>query len=497
MAGNENSERPRLSRAERRERERLRRRKQLDMLFMAILVVEVLIFGVLFLGYRKWANKDKGEQPTSGEDIEIEKISDTPILSEILPETTEEVTTTEEAKVPKEAVITVMGDVMMHEEQIVGAYNSDTDSFDVAPSFVYMKDYMASGDYTIANLETTLPGRNNGPSSTLGYAGYPCFSSPEILANNLQDCGVDLLQTTNNHAMDATEQGLFATIDYLDSIGIAHTGTFRSKAEQDEPLIIEVNGITFGIVAYTYGTNGIRIDDDKHYCINTLTNFDTLENYDPALIDEMCDKVRALDEAGVDFVCPLIHFGTEYIEYTDSWQDMVVDRLFQAGADVIFGGHPHVVEPMDYRTIVAPDGSARKGWVVYSFGNFISMQNYDGVNKDFGFIGDFRFTVDYDENGNEIKELKDVRVEPTYVRGAPPYSDRVVIPVLKAYNHASDYSFLSDYDWNRINIAKDHVVELLCSWGNLSYKEDGDEFLIYPTPESEKVNDSTTVEETY
>ncbi len=372
----------------------------------------------------------------------------------------------------REVTLTVVGDVMMHSWQIQRSYDPATDTFDVSDAFTYVEDYLSHADYTIANLETTLPGRYNGAiNDVLGYSDYPMFSSPEILANNLQDAGVDFLQTANNHSLDAWEDGIYATIDYLDSIGIPHTGTFKSQEECDKQCIIEINGITFGFVAYTYGTNGLPVPSESPYCINTL------DNYDNAKLEEMYQKVRDLDAAGVDFVCPLIHFGTEYTEVPDSWQEMVVDGLFEAGADVIFGGHPHVVEPIDVRTIVNPDGTTRTGWVVYSFGNFVSSQRYDGVNKDLGMITDFTFTKEF-VDGKTINSVTQVKVEPTYVYWTD--STIGVIPVLEAYNHKSDYAFLSDNDWNRIDYAKDHVIEVVTAKGSLDYSIDGDMFVVTP-----------------
>ncbi|MBR1815478.1 MAG: CapA family protein [Lachnospiraceae bacterium] len=373
---------------------------------------------------------------------------------------------------PKEVTLTVIGDVMMHEWQIERSYDKETDSFDVSDSFVYVEKYLSHADYTIANLETTLPGRNNGAmKDVLGYSGYPMFAAPECLADTLQDIGIDFLQTANNHSLDSWEDGIYATIDYLDSIGFEHTGTFKTKEDNDKQCIIEINGITFGFVAYTYGTNGLPVPSERPWCINTL------ETYRDDKLEEMYQKVRDLDAAGVDFVCPLIHFGTEYTEVPDSWQEMVVDGLFDAGADVIFGGHPHVVEPIDVRTITNPDGSTRTGYVVYSYGNFISSQRYDGVNKDLGMITDFTFKKEYVDN-EAVNSVTDIKVYPTYVYWTD--STIGVVPVLEAYNNQDAFSFLSDYDWQRINYAKEHVIEVVTAKGSFDYNQEGDYFTITP-----------------
>ena len=372
----------------------------------------------------------------------------------------------------KEATLTVVGDIMMHEWQLERAYNPDTDSFDCSDMFPHMEKYLSHADMTIGNLETTLPGRNNGANSDIhGFSGYPMFSAPECLADHIKDVGFDFLQTANNHSLDSWEDGIYSTIDVLDQKGLKHTGTFKSKEESEELCIEEINGIKFGFVAYTYATNGLPVPEERPYCINTL------DLYDETKLEEMYAKVRALDEAGCDFVCPLIHFGTEYVELPDSWQEMVVDGLFEAGADVIFGGHPHVVEPMDVRTITNPDGTTRTGYVMYSYGNFISSQYYDGVNKDLGILSDFTFTKEV-VDGKSNCYVSDIKVEPTYVYWTD--STIAVVPVLEAYNNQDKFSFLSAKDWDRITFAKDHVIELLMTYGNFDYSIDNDMYVITP-----------------
>lgn len=444
--------------------------KQLNRMYLLILVIE-LILGVLIIqGFKRLKTEEKRTVPK--ELLVINEGDKAAIYVEAIP--TFSITDIPVTTKPTYVTLTVIGDVMMHEWQIERSYDPATDSFDVSDSFTYIAKYLCDADMTIANLETTFAGRNNGAmNGVCGYSGYPMFNAPECLGDTLKDIGVDFLQTANNHSLDSWEDGLYATIDYIDSLGLMHTGTFKTKEDSEELYIVEINGITFGFVAYTYATNGLPVPDDAPYCINTL------EMYDDAKLEEMYAKVRALDKAGVDFVCPLIHFGTEYTETPDSWQEMVVDGLFAAGADVIFGGHPHVVEPIDVRTITNSDGSTRTGYVVYSFGNFISSQRYDGVNKDLGIITDFKFSKQY-VDGDFVTGVEEIRVEPTYVY----WKDQTigVIPVLEAYNHKSDFDFLSEKDWNRIDYAKNHVIEVVMDYGNLQYTEENDKYVITPKP---------------
>lgn len=359
----------------------------------------------------------------------------------------------------RHVTLTAVGDIMMHQWQITRGYDAATDTFDYADSFTYVKPYLEQADFTFGNLDTTFAGRYKGSNSDiLGYACYPMFNAPEILGNNLQDVGIDMLATANNHSLDSGKNGVFATLDYLDSIGMKHLGTARSEEEKDALTIVDVNGITFGFTCYTYGTNGIPVPSDATYSVNSLYN------YEEDKLQEMCDNVRALKEAGVDIVMPIIHFGTEYREMPDSYQEMCVDMLFDAGADVIIGGHPHVVEPMEIREITNPDGTTRTGYVIYSMGNFISSQRYEnGVMKDIGLILDMEF----EKSGSETR-LTAWNFAPTYVY----WTDDVigVVPVLEAYENRDQYAFLSEKDWGRIEDSYNKTIKTLTAVTDCPYE---------------------------
>lgn len=366
----------------------------------------------------------------------------------------------------KRATITAVGDIMMHQWQITRGYDSATDSFDYAESFTYVEPYLSKADFTIGNLETTFAGRNQGSNSDiLGYACYPMFNAPEILGNNLKDVGVDLLTTANNHSLDSGLQGVYSTLDYLDSIGMPHLGTARSEEEQEELCIIEVNEITFGFCCYTYGTNGLTVPSSAPFCVNTL------ETYEKERLEAMCENVRALRAAGVDVVMPVIHFGTEYREMPDSWQELCVDMLFEAGADVIIGSHPHVVEPMEIREITNPDGTTRTGYVIYSMGNFISSQRYEpGIMKDIGLIMD----MDFEKQG-DTTVMTGWRFAPTYVY----WTDDVIgiVPVVEAYENRQAFDFLAPRDWTRIEDSYQKTIATLtaitdCDYEIVDYKYD-------------------------
>lgn len=263
-----------------------------------------------------------------------------------------------ESEKPKDITIKLVsiGDIMCHGSNIQDAYNKDTDSYDFSYVLTDIKQYIEGADLAVGNLETTFAGKD------AVYSGYPNFNTPEVLAQNLKDIGIDVVSTANNHSLDKRYDGLVSTLDELDKVGISHTGTYRSKEEQNTIVTKNVNGINFAFLSFTYGTNGIPVPAGKDYCIN--------------LIDEnlMLDQIAKAKELNPDVLCVCMHWGEEYHLKQNSTQEKLADFLFKNGVDIILGNHPHVLEPMEKRTITLDDGSTKDGFVIYSHGNFMSGQ---------------------------------------------------------------------------------------------------------------------------
>ena len=236
-----------------------------------------------------------------------------------------------------------VGDMMCHTPQIVAAR---TDSgYDFRPSFAAVKPWFDRADISIVNLETTI-------SPDGRYAGYPNFSSPAEFIDALKWLGVDVALLANNHCCDRGRRGIKATIDKLDECGIAHTGVFRDLSEyrSDNPLWIVCNGLKFAVMNYTYGTNGMYIPDGH---VVNLT--DTL-----AIEKDLAEAA----EADCRIVC--MHWGDEYVRRPNRHQRELADFLFEHGADIVVGSHPHVVQHAEIRDDGRP--------VFYSLGNFVSNQ---------------------------------------------------------------------------------------------------------------------------
>jgi poly-gamma-glutamate synthesis protein (capsule biosynthesis protein) len=226
---------------------------------------------------------------------------------------------------------------------------------------------MGAADITIANLETPVDG-------TSKVSGYPKFNArPELLAS-LKRAGVDIVSVANNHAMDAGVDGLKRTLAGIESSGLAFTGAGRTKAEAGEVRYLCANDIFVGFLSYTYSTNE-RLPKRRaaEPGVNILRH------------GSAEDLVRAAEAVwtarrSADLVVVLLHWGDEYATAPTAWQREAARTLVAAGADVILGHHPHVLQPIE--TILDSDG--RRAVVAYSLGNFISSQNQGITHKSMG-----------------------------------------------------------------------------------------------------------------
>lgn len=247
-----------------------------------------------------------------------------------------------------EAEIVFAGDAMQHAGQIDAARRSDG-TYDYSGYFTALQPYISGADYAVVNLETPLGGRP--------YSGYPMFCAPDAYASALVDAGFDFMLLANNHMLDRRDRGLVRTLDVLDSIGVPHAGVWRNAGERscNNPVIREVNGFRIAFLNYTYGTNGIEPQGDV-----------VVDYIDRQIIAADIERSRAL---GAEIIAACVHWGDEYRLLPNASQRSLADWLVEQGVDMIIGGHPHVIQPMEMRR---NEITGRPVLLVYSLGNFIS-----------------------------------------------------------------------------------------------------------------------------
>ena len=270
---------------------------------------------------------------------------------------------------PQTVTLTLAGDLVMHEGLNTEARLPDG-SYDYTRFFADVEPYISRSDYSLCCLESALTGGK--------IQSYPLFTSPDELAVSLRDVGFDLINTASNHALDGHQSGLIRTLDVLDSVGLDHVGTYRTQAEYDENngiLLREINGVSFAFLDYSYGTNGIPIYNFP-YAVN-LFNTSYMSNYVSPDYDKLAADMAAARALGTDIIAVSIHWGAEYQTEPSANQERVADFLFEQGADLVIGGHPHVPQPMELREIDNGDGTKRTGFLCYCLGNLLSTMKSD------------------------------------------------------------------------------------------------------------------------
>ncbi|MEG3310091.1 CapA family protein [Streptococcus sp. SS-4456] len=255
------------------------------------------------------------------------------------------------------ARIMAHGDLLYHLPILRGAEQVDG-SYDFSENFTYVKPWIEQADFAIADFEGTI-------SPDMDLAGYPLFNAPSIVASNIRDAGYDLVDLAHNHILDSHLSGLVSTVHTFREAGVDTVGVYAEGNRSTAPLYIrEVNGIRIAVLAYAYGFNGLEV---------LLSQ----EEYDGYLSDFNLEKMqaeieRAEKEADITIVMP--QTGVEYqLEPTEE-QTSIYHQMIGWGADIVLGGHPHVVEPAE---ILEKDGQRKL--IIYSMGNFLSNQRIESM----------------------------------------------------------------------------------------------------------------------
>ena len=308
------------------------------------------------------------------------------------------------------ATVLSIGDIMVHQPQLEGAKTSN--GYDFSDFFKVVSPYFKKADLTVGNLELTFGGTKSG-----SYKGYPAFNTPDSLATTMKNSGIDVLMTSNNHSNDTGFYGLKRTAEVLRKTGLEYTGT-KEKLSDPPYLVKKVNGIKIGIANFTYETtgkdasrkylNGGAIKKEANDYINTFSyqRIDKFYKEAQKMIDDMKYE-------GAEFITFYMHWGEEYQLKANNWQKTIAQKLCNMGVDIIIGGHPHVVQPME---LIHAEGSEHTTVCIYSLGNAVSNQRRELISSARkGHTEDgvmFSYTI---KRVNNVVSLASVDVIPTWV----------------------------------------------------------------------------------
>lgn len=301
------------------------------------------------------------------------------------------------------------GDNLIH-NTLISAGEQEDGTLNYDSLYANIRPEIEKFDIAVIDQETILGG------STFEYSGYPVFNSPWEIGEAAINAGFDIFNCATNHSMDMGYAGIEKEIEFFSNHKEAvQLGVNNSEESYNKITYYEKNGITFALLNYTYGTNGINLPDDKPWCVN--------------LMDK--DKItKDLTEArqNADFVIVFPHWGTEYSFEISDYQEEYTKLFSDLGVDLVIGCHPHVIEPVKW---ITNESTGKKMLVYYSLGNFISHQ----IDLENLIGGMAEVTIEKIDGETSITSAKFVPVVCHYKRGE---NDRFEFNVYKLSDYTDD-----------------------------------------------------------
>lgn len=334
---------------------------------LAVILVVLLVVAFVVLPGSKPQETTPSSQPTEPTQ---------PSTAPTEPTRPTEPTVPTEPPIVKENTVTIgaTGDILFHDQLIASGKDAATGTYDYSYIFRHLASYVGAFDYAVANMEGTMAGGDYVyPSGKVGYYGYPQFNAPDAVAVALRDAGFDMLLTANNHSYDTYNIGFHRTQQVIKELGLDYIGT-KPDTQTLDYLVKDVGGIKIGMSCYTYNTgvnggkvslNGIPVSETDSLLINTFNPWQ-LDSFYAKLEQE----IAGMKAAGADTIMLFIHWGDEYITTPNNTQKKIAQKLCDLGVDVIVGGHPHVMQPLEMLTSsVDPN---KHTLCLYSMGNAVS-----------------------------------------------------------------------------------------------------------------------------
>lgn len=325
----------------RKSRRRKKRIRLLSISFIIILGVAAAAFAVNGIGNNQ--ENPSNEVIDQENSVKEQPIQEVPI---------------EPVKKPDVTInIKATGDIMFHPSQLDGSYDPVTKTYDFRNSFKLVKDILSSADIAIANFEGTTAGND-----VYAYQGYPLFNAPDEVLDAIKDAGFDVLSTANNHSLDTRKAGVIRTVEEINKRGMDTVGTYTEKPKS-RVLYKEVKGIKLAFLSYTEMVNGLESTMDPK-------DLDSMVN----IINEqkLTEDIQDAKNNKADVIIAYLHWGDEYARVQAERQEVLADKLFSEGVDIILGSHPHVIQPaqkLEY------EGKTK--FIAYSMGNFLSNQRVE------------------------------------------------------------------------------------------------------------------------
>ena len=351
------------------------------------------------------------------------------------------------------AKLIATGDGLVHSTVYKAAYNDETNSYNFSNMLTYTKELLKDYDIKYYNQETVF-------DDTESYGGYPRFNTPSDFGASMIEAGFNMVSLATNHSMDrGADSAKRSAAWWKEQDDVLTHGMATSKEDRNNYQIMEANGITYTMLSYTYGTNGLGTNEinAEPYLVNL---------YDEEVIKKDIEAVR--DK--VDILIVAMHWGNEYEQNASNTQRNQAKFLADNGVDIVLGTHSHCIQPWEMIDDTV---------VFYSFGNFISNQMgaEQALVRKVGVIGmfatlDIKKVVDTEKDTTTIN-IENIGADLNYTyrfyNNVIKKNDYLVIPFSKMdskylNNYESVYeefsNVLKKYD-DSINIAPLPIKEVI------------------------------------
>lgn len=326
-----------------------------------------------------------------------------------------------------------VGDLPINKRVVESAYRSKTHSYDFQPIFHYIRPYLNLGDIVVGNLETTI--------GTPPYGKFPQYRSPKEIATSLKYAGFNLLMTANGKSVYQDAETWETQDKLLKKVRILNIGSFADIEDRftKNPLIVEKKGIKIGFLNYM---DGIENNTDSKPIINSVDTA-TLKN-----------DIKLAKDRGAEFIVVYMNWGKEFELNSNFDQQVLAKTITKAGADLIVGTHPHVVQEMNVSNVYENDVKIKETLTVYSLGDFLSTANNTKVNSS----AIFEVVISKDKKSKAIK-IEDYGYIPTYCYSYNFESKLTwtIVPVRQVELNNIEIQFMSPYEREKMLGAAENI----------------------------------------
>lgn len=278
------------------------------------------------------------------------------------------------------------GDMLVHDKIYNEARkNANNNGYDFKPMLTYIKDIVKDYDLAYYNEEVVLGG------SSIGLSSYPAFNSPYEVGLDMIDAGFNMVSLATNHTLDRGIKAIENSLDFWNSTDVYTAGSYKTMEERNNIKIKEKNNITYAMLNYTYGTNGIKRPNGYESYVNIwdMSNKNSYEEY-KNVVKQDIENIRNK----VDVLIVAMHFGEEYNFNTTWYQEDSSNFLSSLGVDIIIGTHSHVLGPIKW---------INNTLVIYSLGNFLSAHEVVNISNRIGLLSSIDIVKEVKDNNTTIK----------------------------------------------------------------------------------------------